>query len=89
MSNMPNLMRLSLADLRLLMDMKEAEEQKALRRRQGTKRQRRLPGRQRRRWPRPRPGGRKVTAAKKQKAMEVESGSEVSPGLHRRRGRAR
>jgi hypothetical protein len=88
MSSMPDLTRLSLADLWLLMDMKEAEEQKCA---EEEVRCKAVEEAARKVW-----GGvaakakaRKVAAAKKRKAAEVESGSEVKPRPLQKKGKGK
>jgi flagellar biosynthesis component FlhA len=83
MSNMPDLKRLSLADLRLLMDMKEAEEQKHAEeeaRRKAAEEAARKAEEE---------AAAKVAKAKMRKATEVESGSEVEPGPSQKKGKGK
>jgi hypothetical protein len=78
---MPDLMRLSLADLWLLMDMKEAEEQKRAEEEVRCKAaEEEVVAKAK---------ARKVTAAKKWKAAEVESGSEVEPRPSQKKGKGK
>jgi flagellar biosynthesis component FlhA len=83
MSNMPDLKRLSLADLRLLMDMKEAEEQKRAEeevRRKAEEEAARKAEEE---------AAAKAAKAKARKAAEVESGSEVEPGPLQKKGKGK
>jgi hypothetical protein len=91
MSNMPDLKRLSLADLRLLMDMKEAEEQKRTeeeaRRKVVEEAARKAEEEAAAKAAKAKV--RKAAAAKKRKATEVESGSEVKPGPSQKKGKGK
>jgi membrane protein involved in colicin uptake len=91
MSNMPDLTRLSLANLRLLMDMKEAEEQKCAeeeaRRKAAEEAARKAEEEEVAKAAKAK--ARKVAAVKKWKAAEVESGSEVEPGPSQKKGKGK
>jgi flagellar biosynthesis component FlhA len=79
MSSMPNLKKLSLADLRLLMDMKEAEEVRHKAAEEAAKKTEKEVAAK----------VRKVAAVKTQKATEVESGSKVEPVPSQKKGKGK
>jgi flagellar biosynthesis component FlhA len=91
MSNMPDLKRLSLADLQLLMDMKEAEEQKRAeeeaRRKAAEEATRKAEEEVAAKAAKAKV--RKVAVVKKRKAVEVESGSEVEPRPSQKKGKGK
>jgi hypothetical protein len=91
MSNMPDLTRLSLADLRLLMDMKEAEEQKHAKEeaRHKVAEEAARKAEEEAAAKAAKAKVRKVAVAKKRKAAEVESGSEVKPGPSQKKGKGK
>jgi membrane protein involved in colicin uptake len=88
---MPDLMRLSLADLCLLMDMKEAEEQKHAEEEARCKaaEEAARKAEEEAAAKAAKAKVRKVTVAKKWKAMEVESRSEVKPGPLQKKGKGK